>query len=102
MGRTPTWSGRAHADSVVAGDATGWSQYAPVVTKPRTARCPTCKDPVRFEEGTPRPSWAPFCSERCKLIDLGRWLGEEHRIPGPPALLDEMGNVVELDSDGNE
>jgi len=27
----------------------------------------------------------PFCSERCRLIDLGKWLDEEHRIPGPPA-----------------
>jgi len=27
----------------------------------------------------------PFCSERCHLIDLGRWLGEEYRIPGGPS-----------------
>jgi endogenous inhibitor of DNA gyrase (YacG/DUF329 family) len=27
----------------------------------------------------------PFCSERCHLVDLGRWLGEEYRIPGPPS-----------------
>ncbi len=25
----------------------------------------------------------PFCSDRCKLVDLGKWLGEEYRIPGP-------------------
>lgn len=25
--------------------------------------------------------WFPFCSERCKLVDLGKWLGEEYRIP---------------------
>jgi endogenous inhibitor of DNA gyrase (YacG/DUF329 family) len=40
--------------------------------------------------GVARPPWAPFCSERCKLIDLGRWLGEEHRIAGPPADLDDL------------
>jgi endogenous inhibitor of DNA gyrase (YacG/DUF329 family) len=28
--------------------------------------------------------FAPFCSERCKLIDLSRWLGDEYRIPGEP------------------
>jgi endogenous inhibitor of DNA gyrase (YacG/DUF329 family) len=28
----------------------------------------------------------PFCSERCRQVDLGRWLQEEHRIPGEPAL----------------
>jgi len=26
----------------------------------------------------------PFCSERCRLIDLSRWLNEDYRIPGPP------------------
>jgi uncharacterized protein len=25
----------------------------------------------------------PFCSDRCRLVDLGKWLGEEYRIPGP-------------------
>ncbi|ABS26185.1 DNA gyrase inhibitor YacG [Anaeromyxobacter sp. Fw109-5] len=25
----------------------------------------------------------PFCSPRCRLLDLGKWLGEEYRIPGP-------------------
>jgi len=42
-------------------------------------RCPTCRGPV-----PPRPgngAW-PFCSDRCRLADLGRWLGEEYRIPG--------------------
>jgi hypothetical protein len=27
------------------------------------------------------PAWRPFCSERCKLADLGRWLGGGYRIP---------------------
>jgi endogenous inhibitor of DNA gyrase (YacG/DUF329 family) len=43
-------------------------------------RCPTCKrelDPANR-------AYAPFCSERCKLIDLGKWLGEEFRVPGEP------------------
>jgi uncharacterized protein len=31
------------------------------------------------------PAWRPFCSERCKLADLGRWLGEEYRVPHNPA-----------------
>jgi endogenous inhibitor of DNA gyrase (YacG/DUF329 family) len=29
------------------------------------------------------PRWRPFCSERCKLVDLGRWLKGDYRIPGP-------------------
>ena len=33
---------------------------------------------------------APFCSERCKLIDLGNWLGESYRIAGDEGVpLDE-------------
>ena len=42
------------------------------------AGCPICKKPVapRRENAT-----FPFCSERCRLIDLGKWLGEEYRIP---------------------
>ena len=31
--------------------------------------------------------WRPFCSERCKMVDLGAWLSESHAIPGEP--LDE-------------
>jgi uncharacterized protein len=31
------------------------------------------------------PVWRPFCSERCKLADLGRWLREEYRVPAPDA-----------------
>jgi hypothetical protein len=30
------------------------------------------------------PRWRPFCSERCKMADLGRWLREDYRVPGEP------------------
>jgi endogenous inhibitor of DNA gyrase (YacG/DUF329 family) len=43
---------------------------------PRNVKCPTCqKRGPWFEE-----AYGPFCSKRCRLIDLGKWLGEEHRI----------------------
>jgi uncharacterized protein len=42
--------------------------------------CPTCGRPVRWE---PASTWRPFCSERCRLIDLGDWLDESHRISEP-------------------
>ena len=47
--------------------------------------CPICKKPVndRDDSRTPNPSF-PFCGERCKLIDLGRWLGERYQIPVKP------------------
>lgn len=39
--------------------------------------CPICKKTTTWEEN----KWRPFCSERCKLIDLGKWASEEYRIP---------------------
>jgi endogenous inhibitor of DNA gyrase (YacG/DUF329 family) len=56
------------------------------MTVHRQVSCPTCKKPVDW---TPQQKWRPFCSERCKLIDLGEWLTEEKRIPGEPAHLPE-------------
>jgi endogenous inhibitor of DNA gyrase (YacG/DUF329 family) len=48
---------------------------------PRIVQCPTCGKPVAW---TPEQRWRPFCSERCKLIDLGEWAAERHKIPGEP------------------
>lgn len=42
--------------------------------------CPACKNITTWEENPFRP----FCSERCKLIDLGAWASDEYRIPGNP------------------
>lgn len=47
-------------------------------------KCPTCRAAVAKAPGKPNKLF-PFCSERCHLIDLGRWLGEEYRVPGPTA-----------------
>jgi hypothetical protein len=30
------------------------------------------------------PEWKPFCSERCKMADLGRWLSDNYRVAGDP------------------
>jgi uncharacterized protein len=40
-------------------------------------RCPHCRKPAPWE-GNP---FRPFCSERCRMIDLGAWVNEEYRIP---------------------
>lgn len=47
----------------------------------KKVKCPTCGKAVEWSEKNP---WRPFCSERCKLIDLGEWANESHRIPGAP------------------
>ena len=55
---------------------------------PKTIACPTCNAPVVW---SPESRWRPFCSERCRLIDLGEWLEEEKRIPGEPHFPPESG-----------
>ena len=30
------------------------------------------------------PAWRPFCSERCKLLDLAKWADGDYRVPGEP------------------
>jgi endogenous inhibitor of DNA gyrase (YacG/DUF329 family) len=42
-------------------------------------KCPTCTKSVRWEKES---KFRPFCSERCKLIDLGEWASGGHAIPG--------------------
>ena len=44
-----------------------------------TVNCPTCKAPVTWDDSFPE---RPFCSHRCRLIDLGAWAAEEHVIEG--------------------
>ena len=44
---------------------------------PRTFPCPRCGESTQWEHNPFRP----FCSERCKLIDLGAWANDEYRLP---------------------
>jgi endogenous inhibitor of DNA gyrase (YacG/DUF329 family) len=41
--------------------------------------CPRCGQPAAFSR---QNKWRPFCSERCKMIDLGKWAAEDYRIAG--------------------
>ncbi|HOA74436.1 MAG TPA: DNA gyrase inhibitor YacG [Phycisphaerae bacterium] len=44
-----------------------------------TYECPICR--TKLEVASPEEApYRPFCSRRCKLVDLGRWLSEEYRI----------------------
>jgi endogenous inhibitor of DNA gyrase (YacG/DUF329 family) len=47
----------------------------------KQVRCPHCRRETPWA-GNP---YRPFCSERCRLLDLHDWATERHRIPGPPA-----------------
>ncbi len=52
-----------------------------------TVQCPTCGAPVEWSAASPA---RPFCSDRCKLIDLGAWASEEHTIPVSPDAEDDL------------
>lgn len=45
---------------------------------PAVVACPTCSAAVSW---TAENRYKPFCSERCKLIDLGQWATEKYRVP---------------------
>lgn len=49
-----------------------------MVKKPVVVSCPQCGKEVVWNSDS---RYRPFCSERCKLIDLGQWANEEYRIP---------------------
>ena len=55
--------------------------------------CPHCGKKGTFRQDNPS---RPFCSERCKLIDLGAWADEQHRIP------EEKDSTVPQSNDDSE
>ena len=49
------------------------------MARSKVSKCPTCKKSGEWFAG----KFGPFCSHRCKLVDLGKWFGEEHKISEP-------------------
>ena len=47
------------------------------MSKPPVVNCPQCGKEIVWDTGN---RFRPFCSERCKLIDLGKWANEEYRV----------------------
>ena len=67
--------------------------------KPKALRCPTCGTLVTA--GDPE---FPFCSDRCRVIDLGKWASGAYRISSPvhdPELLDELEGLSRHDTGEN-
>jgi len=67
------------------------SVETPTAMKETRPLCPTCRREVALEATRCRP----FCSERCRLVDLSGWLGERYRVPAEPL-------APESESDGDE
>lgn len=62
---------------------------------PRKVRCPGCGGESLYAPSNP---YRPFCSERCKLVDLGAWADEGFRVaatPDPDDLLPDEGHLLQ-------
>ena len=59
--------------------------------------CPICKRPVSEAERDKPRSTYPFCTERCKLVDLGRWLDGRYQIPVAEDDEDESGRLPPME-----
>ena len=61
-------------------------------------RCPICD---RTMQGQSRAEWPqfPFGSDRCRLIDLGRWLGEDYAVEAPPEEQQEASAAADEEQD---
>ena len=58
-------------------------------------KCPTCGKPVEWKDNPVRP----FCSERCQLLDLGKWVEGEYRVPGEPVPQEPNERTTSADED---
>ena len=61
-------------------------------------QCPHCDHEVAW----PETKTYPFCSERCRLIDLGVWASGDYRVPGEPASDEDLRSLAPTDDEANE
>lgn len=59
--------------------------------------CPTCKKRFSYYES----DFRPFCSERCRLIDLGQWLNESYSVPVEKITEEEAQTLEQLINEKN-
>lgn len=57
-----------------------------------TVKCPTCERAVKWGPESP---FRPFCSQRCRLIDLGDWLDGSNQIPGTELADEQLTHLSE-------
>ncbi len=62
---------------------------------PNHVKCPQCQKECPWEAN----AYRPFCSERCRLIDLGKWAAEEYAIPDKSHSPPDPKNLVFEDDD---
>lgn len=64
------------------------------MAKSKKHKCPSCGKPVRTKDNL----HLPFCSERCKMVDLDAWLGDKYYVPSEPG----DGSGGEISEEGGE
>jgi endogenous inhibitor of DNA gyrase (YacG/DUF329 family) len=64
-------------------------------------RCPICSKSYAIAAIDDLPSF-PFCSARCRLVDLGRWADEAYTIPGPTVARRPTTEPAEASDDDSE
>lgn len=62
------------------------------MTKKFEVKCPTCTKSFPYYESLFRP----FCSEKCRLLDLGQWLSESYAIPAQKLNEEELGQLQQV------
>jgi endogenous inhibitor of DNA gyrase (YacG/DUF329 family) len=62
----------------------------------KAVRCPSCK-----KEVAPDGKAFPFCSERCRLIDLGNWINGKYQIAGEPGSADGEPRGDDVEDEGS-
>jgi hypothetical protein len=55
----------------------------------RMVRCPSCSKPAAYSKEN---EFRPFCSERCRILDLGTWASEGYKIPTEESVLTDPDN----------
>jgi endogenous inhibitor of DNA gyrase (YacG/DUF329 family) len=60
--------------------------------KVKEINCPTCKRKFNYFSS----DFRPFCSEKCRLIDLGQWLSESYTVPVEKLTEEELQNLEQL------
>ena len=78
-----TRDGRGRAAGPGASHRMIASGPAPAGAAERAIRCRNCGSPMS-EVPPEQRRFFPFCSERCQLVDLGRWFNETYRVPVKP------------------
>ncbi|WP_347357663.1 DNA gyrase inhibitor YacG [Bdellovibrio sp.] len=65
----------------------------------RQVKCPQCGRLALYSTENP---FRPFCSERCRLIDLGEWASESYRIPAKDSSSDALTSLDDDDYPGED